>query len=107
MGKSKHLIVMPTRDARLFGFCLFLFMFCSCLWFPNKIKQSNIYGAVGVRCVPGLPEECIALFAVWWQRGKNGKEAREETEGKSGRVLKLMMLFGDNKIKMARKPAKE
>ena len=28
-------------------------------------------------------------------------EAREETEGKSGRVL---LLFDDNKIKMARKP---
>jgi len=36
-------------------------------------------------------------------RIKKGKEAREETEAKST----IMLLLGDNKIKMARKPGKK
>ena len=40
---------------------------------------------------------------VQWQQDKKDKEAREETEGKSD----IMLLFDDNKMKMARKPGKK
>ena len=43
------------------------------------------------------------FVVVRWQQDKNGKEARDETEGKSGRLF----MFDDNKIKMARKPGKK
>ena len=43
------------------------------------------------------------VVVVLWQQDKNGKEAREDMEGKSGSML---LLFYGNKIKMARKPGK-
>ena len=59
---------------------------------------TNALNCVAVACSRG-----ISCIVVRGQQNENGKEAWEETGGKSGRVL----LFDDNKIKMARKPGKK